>query len=655
MKMTVAFVVILLTLSPGLPAISSQMPSNGLLSKPASWQGVSGQGISGQGVSGQGQSGPSVVDADSGFGGTRLSDSISVHSAGRGRPWINLGDGHELLPDYTGEPALLGQMEGNEARPLSMTAGDLDVDGVPDLLSGFAGKDGGIIAMSRGNVDSIYPNSPQALARKRNGTFTEAPFLSPVRLFQAPSAPDFMESGDFDADGFPDVVVASRGGNALYFMPGDGRGGLGQAVRVGLPGHVTAMASADVNRRDGLPDLLIGVTSPVGPELLVFEGPHGAMKSAPEIISLPDEAAAISAGYLYNDTYADIAVAAGKALLTVHGRDRKLSMSLSMSNAARASVQPATLSMLPLPAVARSIAIGKFTGDRSSQAAVLTGDGKVVLFGRSSPEVGRLRMLKSIHPALGGADLQARLVRARVSGRAGDDLILADEILGDGATNRLRILLGGEPSQNAGTDEIFPSKTAPIDPAPIDIALDDAPVAVLPMRLNVSARNDLVVLRRGHVNVSVAPAQFDNVFTVNSTTDDPGAAAEANPRPPDPISPAATTSLRDAIMSAINAVPGSSNEIAFAIQQQGVPSLVLGAALPALPSGSTLTIDGTTQAQVVQMPMVAIDGAGHPALLVQGSSDVIRGLVLHNSGGALVVTAGNNIVEENFIGTMPDG
>src|SRR5580693_3462141 len=105
MKMTVAFVVILLTLSPGLPAITNQPPSNGLLPKPAFPRG---------------QSGPSVVDADSVFGRTRLSDSVSVRAAGRGRPWINLGDGHELLPEYTGEPALLSQMEGNEARPLSM-------------------------------------------------------------------------------------------------------------------------------------------------------------------------------------------------------------------------------------------------------------------------------------------------------------------------------------------------------------------------------------------------------------------------------------------------------------------------------------------------------------------------------------------------------
>ena len=636
MKITVAFVVVLQTLSPVLPAISGQMPSNGILPKPAFPLG---------------RPALSRADADSGFDATRLSDSISVHAAGRGRPWINLADGHELLPEYTGDPALLGQMEQNEARPLSMTAGDLDGDGVPDLLSGFAGKDGGIIAVSRGNIDSIYPNSPEALARKKKGTFTDVPFLSPVRLFQAPSPPDFMESGDFDADGFPDVVIASRGGDALYFMAGDGRGGLGQAVRVGLPGHVTAMASGDVNRRDGLPDLLIGVTSAAGPKLLVFEGPHGAWKSAPEIISLPDEAAAISAGYLYNDTYADIAVAAGRSLLTVHGRDRKL----SMSKAARAGVQPATLSRLRLPARARSIAIGKFTGERSSQAAVMMDDGQVGFFGSSGSQSGRLRMLKSIHPALGGADLQARLVRARVSGRAGDDLILAGEISGDRAPNRLRIWLGGEPSQNTGTAEVFPSKTAPIDPTPIDLALDDAPVAVLPMRLNVSARNDLVVLRRGHVNVSVAPAQFDNVFTVNSTADDPSSSAEANPIPPDPISPAASTTLRDAIMSAINAQQGTSNEIAFAIQQEGVPSLVLGAALPALPSGSTLTIDGTTQAQVVQMPMVAVDGNGHPALLVQGSSDVIRGLVLHNSGGALAITQGNNIVEGNFIGTMPDG
>jgi hypothetical protein len=33
---------------------------------------------------------------------------------------------------------------------------------VPDLIGGYAVPSGGIITLHRGNVDSIYPNAPEA-------------------------------------------------------------------------------------------------------------------------------------------------------------------------------------------------------------------------------------------------------------------------------------------------------------------------------------------------------------------------------------------------------------------------------------------------------------------------------------------------------------
>ena len=562
---------------------------------------------------------------------TMLSEPISVQASGRGRPWINFGDGHELLGSYTGEPSVISEMQAAPARPLSLAAADMDGDGVPDLLSGFGAQSGGIISVYRGNVDSIYPNSPEALARKSNGAFTNAPFLSPARLFEVPSAPDFIEAGDFNADGFMDVAIASRGSNRLYVLNGDGSGGLEGARSVELPGEVTAMASGDVNRRDGLTDLVVGVTGAEGQKLLVFEGPEGALKSTPEVISLPGKGAAISVGYLYNDTYADIAVVAGKYLVTVHGRDRRL----SMSTAAQAEVAPAVVSKLALPATPRSIAIGKFNADQSSATAILMEDGRVEMAGVGDAQTGKLRALKVRSVAQGGAGIEARLIRAKVSGRAGDDLILVDQ-----AASRLRILAGAE---NPAASDVAQGGASDI--APVDLAVDDTPIAVLPMRLNVSARNDLVVLRRGHPNASIVPAQFDSVFTVTTTGDDDDSEAVQDDG----------TTLRDTLNAAANAEQGTSNEIAFAIPQDGVPTMEIDDALPRLPSGSTLTIDGTTQAQIAGATMVAINGGGHPGLVVQGFNDVVRGLDIRNTGGPIEVTESNNIVEGNFIGTMPDG
>jgi hypothetical protein len=734
MKLTSLFVLSALMFAHVLPALSRQNPSSDGLIMPKS-------------ASPRSRPGASSPALDSTVAPAVLGDSVSVQASGRGKPWINLGDGHELLSSYSGEATLISQVQGGQARPLSLAAADLDGNGVPDLLSGFASQGGGILAVYRGNVDSIYPNSPQALARKRSGTFTDAPFLSPARLFELPSAPDFMETGDFNADGFTDVAIASRGSNRLYILPGDGGGGLDGANTIELPGVVTAMASGDVNRRDGLTDLVVGVTGEEGPKLLIFEDPEGALKSAPEIISLPGEATAISVGYLYNNTYADIAVGAGRYLATVHGRDREL----SMSAAARAEIAPAVVSKLALPATPRAIAIGKFNGDQSSQAAVLMDDGRMEMAGVGDPQAENLQVMKVTSVAPHGAGPEARLVRARVSGRAGDDLILVDQ-----ANSRLRILVGG-----GGPVSSNSARTDGNGVAPIDLGVADTPIAVLPMRLNVSARNDLVVLRQNHVNVSVVPAQFDNVFTVTSAADDPEGACEYTLTPmsqmfasgksggdgptgsftvtttarcsyspvasaswvtitsgagpflgsgtvtfslevnasakrtsfisvapgvdfivnqggqvveaadagtsgeysfsggavaQQDVGPAAVTTLRDAIDEAMIAPAGTSNEVVFNIQQPGVPVITLDASLPALPTGSSLTIDGTTQVQFEGSTLIEINGVGNNVLVVPGSSDVIKGFVINNSGAPIqLMHGGNNIVEGNFIGTAMGG
>jgi hypothetical protein len=151
----------------------------------------------------------------------RLSEQVSVHAAGTGNPWISLGDGREVLTDYSGPEEVCQALERNEAKPLSVCSADYDEDGVADLISRYGGLGGGgIITLLRGNVNSIYPNSVGAKKRKEEGAFTEAPFLSPANVYDVPEAANFIGGGDFDADGHRDVVVARRGGTKLYLMPG---------------------------------------------------------------------------------------------------------------------------------------------------------------------------------------------------------------------------------------------------------------------------------------------------------------------------------------------------------------------------------------------------------------------------------------------------
>src|SRR5207244_4906603 len=100
-----------------------------------------------------------------------------------------------------------------------------------------------IVTLLLGNVDSIYPNAPEAKQRKANGTFTDAPFLSPARVFGAPVAADFIGEGDFDGDSHWDVVIASRTRNALYLFSGDGHGGFASPAEIDLAGPVTALTT----------------------------------------------------------------------------------------------------------------------------------------------------------------------------------------------------------------------------------------------------------------------------------------------------------------------------------------------------------------------------------------------------------------------------
>lgn len=79
-------------------------------------------------------------------------------------------------------------------------------------------------------------------------------------------------------------------------MPGDGRGGFGSAKQIALPGAVTTLTTGEINRRDGLIDIVVGIAAPDGPQVLVCEWPEGALRGQPEVFAVPDEPTAFATG-----------------------------------------------------------------------------------------------------------------------------------------------------------------------------------------------------------------------------------------------------------------------------------------------------------------------------------------------------------------------
>ena len=109
-----------------------------------------------------------------------------------------------------------------------------------------------------------------------------AAFLPNSQRFPVPESPDLIVAGDFDADGHSDILTAHRGSNALYFLKGNGNGGFASAKRVEVAGTVTDLISGEINRPDGLPDLIVGVSGDGGSAALVYQSPQGALKAQPE-------------------------------------------------------------------------------------------------------------------------------------------------------------------------------------------------------------------------------------------------------------------------------------------------------------------------------------------------------------------------------------
>ncbi|HZM87895.1 MAG TPA: HYR domain-containing protein [Blastocatellia bacterium] len=581
-----------------------------------------------------------LLKASAGISGSRvaspvlphLGDRVIVHAQGRGAPGINLTDGHEVLTAYAGNPDAQRMLQGSLVQPLAMASSDFDEDGTPDLVSGYAAPNGGILTLHRGNVDAIYPDTLEAQQRKVGGTFTDAPFLSPARAFETSRPVDFLGCGDFDADGHWDVVTAARGLGGLHFFLGDGHGNLSAARLLELSGTVTALATGEINRADGLTDVVVGLAAATGSQALVFESPEGALKANPETFPLRSVATAIALGRLDEDYTSDLVVAAGSDLMVVYGRDRRL----SLDQTAQRAVLPSRISRRSLTFAVRSVAIGDFKGDQMTGLSLLTDQGNVHLLSptpvktKEKKKTNRIEKWKDEMLSAGYWPLATAMVSARVASVPSDSLVIVDS-----GSAELHIL-----ATSAATSVATRQQKA-IGLHSVSLDVQGMPVAVLPMRLNADALSDLVILRKGGVAPSVAITSPATIFTVSSAAD------------------SGVGTLREAITLA-NGMPGP-HTINFSIGS-GAQTISLLSALPQIVEA--VTIDGTTQPEFMGTPLIELDGSLCPPgtnglFISDGGASTVRGLVINRFSGSgygiRLQNFGGNIVEGNYIGTNLNG
>src|SRR6201991_1802538 len=468
--------------------------------------------------------------------------AITVHAAGRGKPFLNLQDGRVMGVTYKGDKAAVAALQSGAAQARALASADFDRNGTPDLVAGYGFNGEGIITLQHGNPDAFAPADDSVLVRIQQG-YNPDSLLPGADTYRVPVTPDFLVTGNFTKDSEKDILFAAKGG-ALYLMKGNGAGRFDAPQEIGLPGVVTALAAGEFRAADGLTDVAVGVSGSGGESLLIFDGADGLSNVLAQY-QLSGSASSIELGGLDDDPFMDVAVSAGGEVLVVHGWGRKEQVAKE-SRVERFNVGGAGV---------RGLALGEFTWDRQgrTEIAALTSDGTVhiVQSGKvdtrpfsdaeaaqrtranlkpqkitkgdveavPSWKAGQTGGWKDAKQILGSnlsADLAKPLVRTNLAHRETDEVMLVGQ-----AQSKLEILRQVEKDDavSASNQSLLVSG----DTAKVTLDVESTPVAVLTLPRKLNGVTDVLVLDAASTEVDILPNAPNTTITVDRVDDPSGA------------------------------------------------------------------------------------------------------------------------------------
>jgi CSLREA domain-containing protein len=441
-------------------------------------------------------------------------------------PWIKLKQGKTINSEFSGTESAIGEFERGSLRPTTLAWTDFNFDGFPDIISGFAGTNGGVITLHRGWKEAFSPEDEQVLAGIRRGEFPVS-FEKEAKVLEVPAAPDFIIAGSFVKSSPLDIVVATRGSNAIYILSSDSNGGFKAPQRILLDGEVSAIAADRFDSSKAFTGVSIGTKSG---DLLIFDGINALNSSKPRRVSVGREINSLI-----------LASADG----TTADRDLFILADGELSRIPQIGKQLQNPSRLDLPFRVNEFAVGEFIRDRRAKAeiAVLAENGSVyylkngTLDERAFTETemrahfaktgrGRDVLIDSTDKESSLADRwtiaeehnlgvyefnkqtsQSLLQKAYITGNSTEDLLITNPTDG-----KIRVMFkepNYEPnatSFSGGTrieNVVFPSR----------------PIAALPIRLNVMGQQGIAVLEDGKLEPTPVMIAPNATFVVSKAAD----------------------------------------------------------------------------------------------------------------------------------------
>ena len=122
---------------------------------------------------------------------------------------------------------------------ISLGAADLDGDGTPDLVTGYAVGSGGALFVQHGNNAAVAPGEAEASLLNAGQPVT--PFSSTADALELPVRPELLKTGDLHGMGYVDLLAAQKGDTHAYLLAAQGHTGFAAAQPLPLAGAVQAL------------------------------------------------------------------------------------------------------------------------------------------------------------------------------------------------------------------------------------------------------------------------------------------------------------------------------------------------------------------------------------------------------------------------------
>jgi parallel beta-helix repeat protein len=556
----------------------------------------------------------------------RKTHDLSIIRETTGSPKITLGSGKSLvfgLHEQMGtESEFQTSLDTNLTEPLSLTSGDFDSDGVPDLICGFRTQTSAYLSFNRGNLDALWPYGPEARRHREEGTFTDSPFLPTSVIFELPVLPNFLGTGDFNGDGHLDVVAAELDAPEILFIPGSGTEKFGESEFIELPGTVSVMSTGNFGRPFGPNSVAIGLKKVDGPVIQIFQFSTTSTWENPTEFQISEPATSLAFGRLSPSGFRDLAIAAGTQVFIVSAR---------LGN---------QIESFSFPSKILSVTVGNFLSGGQRDLAVLLESGNIQLLRRTEngleSEPGRNLEISRHLPTFDPTGFFS-ILAARVATSPRDELI----VLGNQG-KRFGVL------SFENQDDLNRSSQIEVSTARFDS--EGEVRAFLPMRLNKDAFDDLVVATTGKNMLNIISSRSGNVFIVNETGDEDDADYEDNLCDTDLEADDLQCTLRAALSQA-SQTPGA-DDILFEVSTLSPAER--------LRSIDSVTIDGRVLVGgEYSETLLYLDGSNYPSGTLGSMvglrlnyNNAVRNVNIGNfKGGGISGTGGGNIIEGNIVGT----